>query len=510
MTAANAKAPDNGTDLREGWVAATLGECVDILDNLRVPVNSEEREGRKGPIPYYGATGQVGWIDNYLFDEELVLLGEDGAPFLDKSKPVAYIISGRSWVNNHAHVLRAFPALTLNLFIKHALDATDFATHVNGTTRLKLTQGAMKAIPIPLPPLAEQKRIVAKVEELPGRVGAARERLARVPALLKRFRQSVLAAACSGQLTEDWRDALDCPESASDLLLLPNEPAIRIGSGRAGRLWGGGEVPDLTNEERRSIPESWAWAKVSQLGPNPEVAVQVGPMSMKSSDFEDSGVPVLNVGCVQWGYFDRSKLDYMPASKAGAFQRYRIRSGDILFTRSGTIGRCAVATDAESGYLMTFHLFRVRSDPRKVLNQYLLYAFQGASHIRRQMEESAIGSTRAGFNTMLLANLDIPLPPLTEQREIVCRVDALFTLADKIEARVQAATARVEKITQAILAKAFRGELVPTEAELARQEGRDYEPASVLLNRIQKQRETESKSNRRSKRQLGQSPRRKG
>jgi type I restriction enzyme S subunit len=89
-----------------GWVSAELGDLVEVLDRFRVPVNAEERAGRQGKIPYYGATGQVGWIDNFLFDEELVLLGEDGAPFLDPQKPKAYTIRGKSWVNNHAHVLR--------------------------------------------------------------------------------------------------------------------------------------------------------------------------------------------------------------------------------------------------------------------------------------------------------------------------------------------------------------------------------------------------------------------
>src|ERR1022692_2815118 len=91
------------------WESAPLRDCVDVLDHLRVPVNADERSKRPGKIPYYGATGQVGWIDDYLFDEELLLLGEDGAPFFDKSKPIAYLMNGKTWVNNHAHVLRPRP-----------------------------------------------------------------------------------------------------------------------------------------------------------------------------------------------------------------------------------------------------------------------------------------------------------------------------------------------------------------------------------------------------------------
>jgi type I restriction enzyme, S subunit len=133
----------NNNDLqnqKSTWQEYRLENCVDILDNQRVPINSDERAGRQGNVPYYGATGQVGWIDNHLFDEELVLLGEDGAPFLDKSKPIAYIIDGKSWVNNHAHVLRAKKELTNNWFIKYYFDYFDFADYVGGTTRLKLNQ----------------------------------------------------------------------------------------------------------------------------------------------------------------------------------------------------------------------------------------------------------------------------------------------------------------------------------------------------------------------------------
>src|ERR1035438_3061908 len=150
--------------LPPGWVEMTLGEACDVLDSQRVPVNAEERGRRPGNVPYYGATGPVGWIDEALFDEELVLLGEDGAPFLDPNKHKAYMIHGPAWVNNHAHILRA-RSLTSNRLLLHALNAVDYRPYVNGTTRLKLTQGAMKAITLVLPPLAEQNRIVAAIEE---------------------------------------------------------------------------------------------------------------------------------------------------------------------------------------------------------------------------------------------------------------------------------------------------------------------------------------------------------
>jgi type I restriction enzyme S subunit len=388
---------------------------------------------------------------------------------------------------------RPTPELLSKEFLSYCMNSRgvteQLAQDTKGTTRPRVNLGHIRQLRIPIPPLAEQKRIVAKVEALLARVNAARERLAKVPAILKRFRQSVLAAACSGRLTEDWREKSQEAAPADSLLEEPEKGALQPAGKRAGRLWGAGVVPPLTEEERLSIPETWAWAKVRDLGTSPEEAVQVGPMSMRSKDFAEDGVPVLNVGCVQWGWFDESKRNFLPSSIASGFSRYRIAKDDILFTRSGTVGRCATASVKQQGHLMTFHLLRVRPDQRKVLMTFLYFAFRGAPTIGRQTDEAAIGSTRAGFNTNLLAGLDIPLPPMAEQHEIVHRVEVLFNLADTIEQRVAAATARAEKLTQSILAKAFRGELVPTEAELARREGRDYEPASVLLDRIRAERE---------------------
>src|SRR3954454_12833477 len=172
-------------ELPSGWTSAPLGEVVEILDSRRIPVNATERETRLGDIPYYGATGQVGWIDDFLFDDEIVLLGEDGAPFLDHSKPKAYLVSGKSWVNNHAHVLVGKPGL-LNGFLLYQLNTVDYGRYVSGTTRLKLPQGPMKQIELKLAPAGEQNRIVAEIEKQFTRLDAATTALKRVQANLKR------------------------------------------------------------------------------------------------------------------------------------------------------------------------------------------------------------------------------------------------------------------------------------------------------------------------------------
>ena len=146
--------------MREGWKETTLGEVAEVLDRFRKPVNATEREQRLGSVPYYGATGRTGWIDEPLFNEELVLLGEDAIDFLNPTATKAYRIVGPAWVNNHAHVLRPIVSKILGMLLVELLNAVDYSQFTSYGTRSKLTQGSMMQITFLLPPLAEQKRIV--------------------------------------------------------------------------------------------------------------------------------------------------------------------------------------------------------------------------------------------------------------------------------------------------------------------------------------------------------------
>src|ERR1700687_3423863 len=137
-----------------------LGDICEFLDHKRKPVSEELRI--PGPIPYYGANGQQGWINNYIFDETLVLLAEDGGHFGSKTSPIAYKVSGKTWVNNHAHVLRPLNGCDAD-YLTHVLSFYDVTKLINGTTRLKLTKGNAEMIRIPLPDPLEQRRIAGQL-----------------------------------------------------------------------------------------------------------------------------------------------------------------------------------------------------------------------------------------------------------------------------------------------------------------------------------------------------------
>jgi len=157
-----------------------LGEAVEFLDSKRRPVTESER--RTGPYPYFGANGQQGTIDEYIFDEPLVLLAEDGGHFGEPDREIAYRISGKTWVNNHAHVLRPNPGTDL-AFLCRVLENYDVTPFVTGTTRGKLTQAGASEIVIPLPPLEEQRRIAEVLDRAEALRAKRRAALAQLDSL---------------------------------------------------------------------------------------------------------------------------------------------------------------------------------------------------------------------------------------------------------------------------------------------------------------------------------------
>ena len=200
-----------------------LEQAADILDSYRKPVNSKERLNLiKGKpldelFPYYGATGQVGWIDSFLTDGEYILLGEDGAPFLNPYAEKAYIIYGKARVNNHAHILRS---KTNNEFLCYYLNYFNYKNYVSGTTRLKLTQAQMRKIPIPNIPSDEQSRIVASIEELFSELDKAVDTLKTTKEQLEVYRQTILVDAFRAATNSTYLKVgcvcakiVDCPHS---------------------------------------------------------------------------------------------------------------------------------------------------------------------------------------------------------------------------------------------------------------------------------------------------------
>ena len=325
---------------------------------------------------------------------------------------------------------------------------------------------------LPLPPLPEQKRIVRAVGDLSSRLTLTRDRLARAPKILKAFRQSVLAAACSGRLTEDWRTS---------------HPDIETGGDCLRRVCGETALATIPSEEETiglpDIPKTWAWSSCEPLcDPKRDMTYGVIKLGVPV----ESGVPTLRSSDVRWLHVDPRNVKRIAPKIADQYSRTFLRGGELLITVRGTLGGIAVVPKEMAGFNISREVAMV---PLRSEFDVHFFCYAVASiWSQNWLSDVTKGVAYTGINIRDLKRLPVGVPPIVEQHEIVRRVEALFKLADKIEARLAVATNRADKLTQAILGKAFRGELVPTEAELAQQEGRDYEPASVLLARIKTER----------------------
>lgn len=398
------------------WVSTKLEIVVEILDAMRIPVNNNERQSRiEGKLaselfPYYGATGEVGKIDGYLFNEELVALGEDGVPFFDHLKTKAYLLTGKTWVNNHAHVLKGWPNGLNNKLLLHYLNQFDYQGYVNGGTRLKLTQSNMRTIPVPLPSLAEQKSIVDKLNTLLTKVEESKARLERIPELLKTFRQSVLSAAVSGKLTEEWRH--------------------------------------YNNISR----ESWLSTNIGELA---EVATGKTPKRTNVAYWENGSIPWLTSAVTSTTFVQKAEQFVTElAVKECTLKIFPV--GTLLLAMYGEGKTRGQVTEIQLSATCNQACAAILVDEMKVSKEFLKIRLQ---ENYEETRKSASGGAQPNLNLNKVRVIPVNLPTISEQQEIVRRIEEIFAFADSIEQKANAALERVNNLTQSILAKAFRGEL---------------------------------------------------
>jgi type I restriction enzyme, S subunit len=470
------------------WSWMPLGSLVAVLDFRRKPVKKEERLARvrnKAPsdlYPYYGATQQAGVIDDFLFDEELVLLGEDGAPFLTPGKHVAYVVSGKFWVNNHAHVLRG--VAVQHRYLAHALNQIDYSDFVTGTTRLKLTQGRMVHLPIPVPPFAEQKRIVAKVDELMKLCDALNDRQEHRRRSTTQYRRSALHALTAAETASDlhrawerastsWPALTDHPDSVTDLRRTILELAVRgklssqdlndepagdllthiaekqLGLRDQGKLRGVRLPPPAPSLQAPPLPPTWEWTTLGSVLKHCRNGTAATP--------NDHGVgyPLLRISAATSDAdgivnLDDHKFAHLEEAEAAP---YVLETGDLLACRfNGNlhfVGRVAIVPARHGTYLHPDKLIRLKAI--SVDHRFLMIALNSLG-TRRQIE--GVASTTAGnigINGAQLQALHIPLPPLAEQRRISERVGILFDLCTQLEICIPARDRRADQTATALI-----------------------------------------------------------
>ncbi|ECW7655661.1 restriction endonuclease subunit S [Campylobacter coli] len=383
------------------WKINKLEEVCEILDNKRIPISQKNRI--RGIYPYYGASGIVDYIDKYIFDEELVLIGEDGAKW-GAFENSAFIVNGKYWVNNHAHILKPNNEILINKFLVYFLNYSNLEKYITGATVKKLNQQKLKQIEIPLPPLKEQERIVRILDES----------FAKIDESIKILEQDLL------NLDELMQSAL---QKAFNPLKDNAKENYKLLQGWEWKSLGeiceiiGGGTPS------KQIKQYWEngtikWATVRD---------------MNTETIEDTEFRITNLG------LDNSSTNI-------------INQDFILIATRVGLGKVCLVKDT----------LAINQDlkgilPHKSLNKkYLFYFFKKNKDF---LIENGIGATVKGVSVDFIKSLQIPLPPLKEQEQIASHLDELSSHVKNLKQNYQAQIKDLQELKKSLLDKAFKGNL---------------------------------------------------
>lgn len=447
------------SNLPTSWARCSLG---DLIENIEAGLNvkCEERPPEKGERGLVKISA-VTWG---RFDEsQSKTLPSDAMPGISKkinqgdllfSRANTLELVGASVIVHDIKkelylsdkVLRLVISDGMKSWVNYALKtqamrkAIGEASSGNQLSMRNISQDKLKALELPIAPLAEQRRITDKLDTTLARVDALNDRLARITPLLKRFRQSVLAAATSGRLTED--------------------------------------VSNLFGKEKNN---SWELKSIESIADviDPHPSHRTPPEIL-------GGVPYVSIGDIN----EQGNIDFEKARKVSPVileehkSRYLIENGDFIFGKIGTIGKpTKIPINIE--YTISANVILIKPKKELVNPDYLRYVFSSINFLA-DIAKKSVATSQAAFGIKKMRSLQIKIPTLEEQTEIVRRVETLFAFADHLEARLQSAQTAAERLTPALLAKAFRGELVPQDP--------NDEPATELLRRLRAARAADTAS----------------
>ena len=387
--------------MKKGWETVPLGELCDVLDHKRKPITKRDRKA--GEYPYYGATGVLDRVEGYLFDEPLILVGEDGAKWAS-GETTAFAVEGKIWVNNHAHVLRPHRNTLLDNWLIYHLNHTDLTKFVSGLTVPKLNQGSLREIPVPVPPLAEQQRIVGLLDEafegLATAKANAEKNLQNARALFESHLQSVFSQRGPGWVETTLKKVL---------------------------------------------------ATQPQNGWSPPAANHAA-----------SGTPVLTLSSVTGFVFRPNKLKYTSAT-TDPKARYWIQNGDFLITRSNTpelVGHVAIASGIEAPTIYPDLIMRMNPMTDRALTKFLFYQLR-TPLLRAEIMGRAQGAnpTMKKISNGAVKTLPISVPSMATQQAIVETFDALSEETQRLARVYERKLSALEALKKSLLHQAFNGEL---------------------------------------------------
>jgi type I restriction enzyme, S subunit len=459
-------------ELPKGWIWTKLAHVLPIQYGKGLTVANRISSGE---VPVYGSNGIIGYHNQALTSRATLIIGRKGSVGSVHYSPVS------CWPIDTTYF--AEEELYINLkFFMHLLSTLNLKQFDKSTAVPGLNRDDYNALTIPLPPLAEQQRIVSVIEQQFSRQDVAIATLKRVQANLKRARTALLKEAVEGTLTQKWRQAHPGNESASTLLqcILDKRRArweadLRAKGKDPKKARYAEPLAPKIEEDWESLPEEWCWANMGQIA-----YIQGGIQKQPSRKPVKNAFPYLRVANVLRGYLDLSHIEKMELFE-NELETLRLQPGDLLIVEGNgsktEIGRSALWNGEIDDCVHQNHIIRVRTT--NVLSKYLDYYWNSPRGRLRVMKAAASTNGLYTLSTDKIARIPIPLPPLAEQEQIVTEVERRLSQFEKQEALVKELLKSFEKQRQAILQRAFSGRLVPQDE--------NDEPASVLLERIQQE-----------------------
>ncbi|WP_324293024.1 restriction endonuclease subunit S [Pseudodesulfovibrio indicus] len=383
-------------------------------------------------------------------------------------------------------------------YLLHSRELVSYASHPDNVTgdRPRINFETLAKFKFSLPPTSEQSRIVSKIEELFSDLNKGEENLRRVQALIGRYRQSVLKAAVTGELTRDWREQQKGSIETGEQLLKRILKARRAAWEEAERakMQAKGEKPKSDKWKERykepvgpdtselpELPDGWVWATVEQLASGEPRSIQSGPFgsNLLHSEFQKTGILAIGIDNVQEGKFSPGSQNRISEPKYQELEKYTARPLDFVITVMATVGRCAVLPEDLERAIITKHVYRVSTNTDLFNPHFMMWCFLGDPAVKTQVQKETRGQTRPGINGAILKEIAIPLPPLEEQTQLVDKVQNMVEMVSRVLEQIGHGTKYSQATRQSILKAAFSGELVPQDP--------NDEPATELMKRIAEQ-----------------------
>jgi len=443
--------------------------------------NLTQKQMEAGSYSVYGGNGLSGTHNKWLCEKEAIVIGRVGANCGN-----VHLAPSKSWITDNA-IYSSWYTKNINLsFFTLLLSSLNLNELAGGSGQPYVSQSVLNELLVWLPPLPEQKRIVAKIDALFARSRRAREYLAAIPPLLEKFRQSVLAAAFRGDLTKEWREKNKTVEPASLLLeRIRAERRNRWEETELTKMRAKGREP-LTNDWKAKyvepepvdtsdlpeLPDGWEWASLL------ECSKRITDGTHQPPKFTEDGIPFVFVQHIVNGEISFEGTKFISKETYEVLNsRCPVEVGDILYSAVGSYG-VAVPVLIDKPFSFQRHIAHIK--PIQLLNHSYLTNCLNSSVCLEQADKAARGIAQKTVTLGDLSRYVIPIAPLLEQKIITEIIKKYFFTINKLEIFLENSLERVQQLNQSILAKAFRGELVPQDP--------NDEPASVLLERIRAER----------------------